>query len=474
MAPERSPQTTPAKNKTAGRKLMSEEKKYLDDQWDDLPIPGSEISWQKMELLLDKEEKRRRVIPFWFWRYAGVGLLLMGVVIGGWFLLYSKNKSTQKADSKQENIQQVNKKQKDVVAANPERRFAPQQKSSHSKEKAFENGTEQNEKVQKDITLQNRTAAIQHVHSKKKDNTDSRNKASQKRKPSIIKDERDDELLTGNDKSQQVIITNNNIVQKQVDSLKEATIKIKKDSIPVKDSISVLPVVATDAKKEGRKKRPAFIWSAGVGLQQSIAFNGQQSSSYNYRGNRSALADHIPSVYLRLQRGKWFAQAEVNYSVPQPVEHFSFSQITRYDAAAFTLNTERFFIQKLYYHQLPFSINYSILPNWSVGAGGMYNLLAGAVTEQELLRRNVLTGAEATTKSLVPVKGYKDSFLYKSTAGILVQTDYQWKRLSVGLRYQKNLQPYIKYTKPSGEILDEKNSALQAILRFQLWKSRAK
>jgi hypothetical protein len=104
-----------------------------------------------------------------------------------------------------------------------------------------------------------------------------------------------------------------------------------------------------------------------------------------------------------------------------------------------------------------------------VGTGAVYNILAGAVTEQEVTSKNVQTGNESVSRSIAPVQGYKDSFLYKTTAGLLFQTDYHWKRFALGLRYTQNLEPFIKYTRPDGTILNERNRVLQAIIRFRLF-----
>ena len=68
------------------------------------------------------------------------------------------------------------------------------------------------------------------------------------------------------------------------------------------------------------------------------------------------------------------------------------------------------------------------------------------------------------------MKGFKDSFLYKTTAGIILQTDYQVKRFSMGLRYTQNFLAFIRYTTPTGEVVEEKNKTLQAILRFRLFE----
>ena len=92
---------------------MSEQLPHNEEQWNDLPVPDGEISWQKMELLLDKE-KKRRVIPFWLWRYAAVGLLFIGLAVGGWLWLSSENKTKQSHTSATQNTDK-NEKRKDAV-----------------------------------------------------------------------------------------------------------------------------------------------------------------------------------------------------------------------------------------------------------------------------------------------------------------------------------------------------------------------
>src|SRR5829696_6414967 len=73
---------------------MSENLHPHDEQWDDLPLPNEEEAWQKMKLLLDKEDKHRRVLPFWFWRYGLLGLLFVGTATGGYFILNQSRKQT--------------------------------------------------------------------------------------------------------------------------------------------------------------------------------------------------------------------------------------------------------------------------------------------------------------------------------------------------------------------------------------------
>ena len=87
-------------------------------------------------------------------------------------------------------------------------------------------------------------------------------------------------------------------------------------------------------------------------------------------------------------------------------------------------SVERLVVQKLYYHQLPVSLNYDVLPQWSIGAGGVYNIFSGAVTQREVSNKYASTGIVDVSKQTEPVKGYTGCFFYKTTAGLLLQTDY--------------------------------------------------
>ena len=450
---------------------MKDDKPYIDEQWNDLPLPDADKAWQRMELLLDEDKKRRRVLPFWAW--GGLGLLLTGMAIGGWFWL--QGGSAEDATAQQELSKQVTPSTTTTDKGRsftgvPDKNEPSTVQDQVTTEKIESDEPEKTERLTNHpVTInperKNTTASIvakkKDVRGLKKKASPQGRKAAKETTPSETtpqqtptKTHTETAVLPGNDQPKEI----------------QKTVLQPKDSLAKKDTAvkAAEPVAATEPQKK-KEKKSAFAFSAGIGLQQAIALKNQQSASVNYNGKRSTVSDLIPSVYFRLQKGAWFAQAEFQYAVPQPVEQFSFSQKTTYDVAALNVNVERFNLRKLYYHQLPISINYHIMPNWSVGAGAMYNILAGAVTEQEVQSLNVQTGLEATTRSLAPVSGYNDSFLYKTTAGILVQTDYHWKRFSLGMRFTQNLEPFITYTRPDGTVSDEKNKVLQAILRFRLF-----
>lgn len=451
---------------------MSEEKRYNDEQWDDLPLPDGELAWQKMELLLDKD-KKRRVVPFWFWRYAGLGLILIGLSVGAWFMWgktednSQSNLVTQK-DSSRTTSKQITKT--DKISSSPS---APEEPSAKEK-KGIPVTNDQPLQTTTSLKTGESKEPIVAKKAPRKQTQTSQIDRTTKRADRTSNREPDTKTFADKPEKKQASSPTLPVTgpkQSLIDSTKIASVPVT-DSTAKKDTVATKaaePMASNEKKKDSGTKRNPFVFTAGVGLQQAIAFGGQESSIYNYKGKQNSLSDRIPSVYLRLQKGKWFAQAEFQYAVPQPVKQVSFSQKTRYDVASFNLNTEQLTIRKLYYHQLPVSVNYFVLPNWSVGTGAMYSILAGAVTEQEVASKNVQTGTESVARSIAPVEGYKDSFLYKSTAGILFQTDYHWKRFSLGLRYTQNLEPFIKYTRPDGAVLNEKNRLLQAILRFRLF-----
>jgi hypothetical protein len=183
------------------------------------------------------------------------------------------------------------------------------------------------------------------------------------------------------------------------------------------------------------------------------------------------LSDYIPSVYVRLEKKeKWFAQAEFRYGAPQQLGDLSYSRLTKFDMKDIEVTTYR--VKKTYYHQLPFSFNYYLLPNLSVGAGGIYNRFHGAVTEKEIKTTNVQTQVEKLSREIVNIKHFNDSFFYKTQVHVLLQANYHWRRFDFGFRFTKDVQPYIKYTKPDGQVNIEKNQTFQAMVRYRLWQSK--
>ncbi len=451
---------------------MSDQLPYNNNQWNDVPVPDSDLAWQKMELLLEKKKKRR--IAWWFWPTAIA--LIAGLLIGGGLWIYggndheppANNKITHLTDKKVspvDSIITIIHTQRPRTITDDKQNSTTRLLSTNKKDQATimvmkERGVTDSldKKTGKKTSLQHHFKKGQPVEIMK-------GKQVRHYKASV----KEDDII------ERSILIQSNTGNKQKPRAKTDNTSLQKDTAAIKDSSKTLLLKPApgDSSSKKTKKEKAPVLSAGIGLPQYITLAGQQASPYNYNGNKNFFTDHLPSLYVRWQHNKWYAQAEVAYIVAQPVRKFFFSETTQIDSAANTSHTERFSVQKLYYHQLALNINRVILPKWSVGVGGMYNLLAGSVRAKQTTDKKINTGEETMVEKIEPVMGSRDSLLVrnKSVVGVLLQTDYQWKRFTIGLRYTKSLQPYIRYYTLVNE-RKEKNQTLEATLRFRLWKGR--
>jgi hypothetical protein len=208
-------------------------------------------------------------------------------------------------------------------------------------------------------------------------------------------------------------------------------------------------------------------------LQQQIPLAGQTAAPYNYYGRRGSISDYVPSVYLRLHReNKWFIQGEFRYGAPQSVKELAYEENSVTDTSGTRITITTLILKKTFYHQLPLSFNYQILPGLTIGAGGIYSRFYRAVIEEEVKQKNNQT-VTVLNKEIIPVFR-NDSLQYFTSSQIhfLAQATYQWKKFSFGLTYTKGLQPFIRYTDPNGILLEEKNHSLQFAIKYRFWKSR--
>ncbi len=456
---------------------------------EDIPLPDQEKAWQLMKEKLE-EDKKRRLLPPVILNCAGWGALFLLLIAGAWFI-FKKDSTGTKAENTYV--------KKDLITPAPASPYQPQHPGKNPsavtpvepltatpglEEVPAENKPVISSEDEGDHFVEkDRVSKHNKQTSKSSNNTKNKNTFIQKRNQvtgttKSGKERRKEELnqVTRVDKKE------------ESDQYKSETgpLKSRKDSLPARetekkvkelaDSTVDKDTVAVDSpevlKKTKEQKERTFVFSAGLGLQQQIPFNGQSSVPYNYYGRKSSLYDYIPSVYARFEKkDKWFVMGEFRFGAPQSLKEFSFSRQTKFDTISNRLTTTTMKLKKTYYHQLPLSFNYYLKPGWSVGAGAIYSRFYGAVTEREVNNFDVQTQTATVTKQIARVQHFTDSFLYKTQLHFLLQTDVQWKRFNLGLRYTKDLQPYIKYTQPDGRINEEKNASFQLILRYRLWDS---
>jgi len=235
--------------------------------------------------------------------------------------------------------------------------------------------------------------------------------------------------------------------------------------------------VPTDStgKEKSKKKDPAAVpnfFSTGIGLHQQLPVNGQTFTPYNASGRKGTLADYIPSVYFRFHHGdRWFLQTGFRYGAPQYNKEFAY-EITK----DFATNTDTVqVLKKTYYHQLPLTFHYKLLPGLTLGAGIVWNRFSSAVSREQIIKpRTAPTGQDTLLSETIVKARPNDSVFSKSYFQATTELQYKWKRFSIGAAYSFGLQPYIQFTLPGGTHQKERNSSLQVFLRYELWKSQKK
>lgn len=258
--------------------------------------------------------------------------------------------------------------------------------------------------------------------------------------------------------------------QTATDSLTAQAKKTANNTIAKKDTTVKKQIPPASPAEEKKQKEKQWMLAAGLSVYQPIALNGESAVPYNKYGRKGSLTDYIPSAQLRLYRNKrWFIHTEYRYGAPQSVEPFNYKQEIR-DSAQMVWRTI-YQLKKTYYHQVPFSFNYYILPGLSVGAGVIYNRFTGAVANRDVFRSG--GGTVDTLISSGIIRDRDEKRFVKNHFQWSAETQYQWKRFFIGARYSKDINPYIKFTDIStGAPVEKKAEAFNIFLRYDLWRKK--
>ncbi len=266
-------------------------------------------------------------------------------------------------------------------------------------------------------------------------------------------------------------VTNDILSKNDVSKLRDTLIN-NSDSL-VKTEIKNNNDSAIEKTTTNSSDKRQIYFAAGIGLYQQLPVSGQKLVPYNSLGRKGNLADYIPSVYFRMYKDRrWFIQSEFRYGAPQNTKEIIYKQQKQIDTFTQTTITTATKVKKTYYHQLPLSFNYIILPGLSVGGGVTWNKFSSAVLDNEFKVTNNVTQQDSIKVNTVSYSRKADSNFVTSYFQALFETQYEWKRLSIGARYSFGLEPYIKFQLPGGQKQEEKNSSLQIFIRYNLWESR--
>lgn len=470
----------------------------LSQQLNDLPLPDENIAWEDMKRRLEKDDDNG-IIPIWL-RGCGLWGLLLLVLVGiGWWLLRqpkNENKKEQVIIQQQTGLRKKKDEKKDstrLVIGKPGEQSNEDRVSTDKNDDI--DSVQINKQIKKNkhnksdteilVTAAKRKInKIEEPHSKQRtsratDKIGGNKKIIDKDVVRVApgsevktKNNNPDEVMKKNDTG---VITNDSSAVTPADTRNTDT-----TTAALKDSIrKIIPgeTVQEKISKKDSSKQKSVSFSAGIAVHQLLPVDGQKLTPYNSQGRKGSLSDYIPSIFFRMYKNdKWFIQSEFRYGAPQSTKEIIYQQIIIPDSSQYT-TTLSSRLKKTFYHQLPLTFNYYIRSNWSLGAGIVWNMFSSAVYEQELVRRNNLTAQDSSiSKSIQRERPNFDSAsaFSKNYLQTVIETQYQWKRFSLGARYSFGLQPYLKFTLPGGTEQNERNRSLQVFLRYELWKSKAK
>jgi hypothetical protein len=247
------------------------------------------------------------------------------------------------------------------------------------------------------------------------------------------------------------------------------------DSVSHKDSIAIKPLAkvvkdssATAKKKDEKNKKKKAYFAAGLGEQQNINLNCNCAYPTNTATNAGSIKDFLPAPYLRFYSvKKWFLQAAFKYAAPQHIGDFMY----RSDLSG--LIDTSYVLRDVYYHQIPISFNYTVLPNWSVGVGVVYNIYSSEVRQEDISKKNYGLSDSLISSTVIKDKKDSNSLFLSNYFQALLETEYQWKHFSIGVNYTMALQPFAKYSDPfSGQPATKSNNSLNVFIRYELWRTK--
>jgi len=460
----------------------------LQQQLNDLPLPDENLAWADMKRRLEKDDDDGAIV---WWRRGCFlwGLLLLVLIGGGWFLLKPQRWLNKKAEVTQVKERKNERDQKQIredSSINDSNEKSEQEKKNNKPEKqllidssVLIPGKKDQFKINKAEEKLQPGKIKRPAISVKKTNPDKPNKTNAipsrtrtNKNTTLVKPDKDP-LISKDisaDSSQSIAIPE---PIKKIDSIQKAN----RDSTRLAKQTDALKKIEEEKKKEDKNKiiRP-ILFSAGIGLHQQLPIAGQKLTPYNSLGRKGSLADYIPSIYIKMEKEKkWFLQFEIRYGAPQYTKEFTYRQEADTGLVqGFTLyNSSN--LKKTYYHQLPLSFNYYVLPNWSVGAGLQLNKFYGLVSEKVKSVKNNLTQQDSVFSKVIITETIDSAIEFKKSYLLgVTETQYQWKRFLIGVKYTFGLQSYIQFQLPGQSPRQERSHAVQVFLRYQLWKAKEK
>lgn len=483
---------------------MNKQKPYeteLANKLQEVPLPDIELAWNDMEERLGNK-KKRRFIPFFLFK-TGIAIGLVAAVSGVAIWMHNEtdnnkqqsfNKQTQSklsaAKTSEKHLHSSTTStltvSKNAADKQEQQIISAQQKNNDGNNviaSIKDNNILQKNSVHLKTTVAQKKALTPSILYQQKSNT---KKLLKQKNDNVFETsiantvDAENSIKLNQVHQDDITVADSNqfsksYMQSSIGLEKESTAKdtlttvlnSAKDSSIVTSQTLAKPADSLKPKSANKKIR----LSAGLAFYQQIPVDGQVSAAYNFNGNNTVLTGYIPALHLRMHFKKWFAEAGFRFAAPLWTNQQEYFRKTVYLNTTKTVVTNSLQLKKIYYHQLPVSVNYQLNNQFSIGTGLSWNYLYSNVTERTTTTQNILTGTYTSETSIAATKRFTDSFFYSNHVNLMLQAEYRYKRFGFMLRYSKGLQPYMQFVNAAGEMQQLSQQSLEFIFNIRLWKN---
>jgi hypothetical protein len=423
--------------------------------------PYSPESWQAMEALLDAELPNQKKNSSRRWILTIILLLLLIGICNGPGINrlnnFSANKNTPTPLINEDSTQVYSDKDDHHQSINPVT-------NKTSRRIVKENNPGQHDFISPD------KKQISNDHGKEKPGLKAQ---QQKTDAETVSAFPDSNLLSRN--SPETVNADTANIKKSTDSIKNKISVVKKPNKVMPD-LKPKKEINNDSIEDAR----GFVLA--LGLNQFFVIGNQDKTNYNSNGTNGNLSDYIPVPVGRYYFHKWFyVQAEAQFNTPQYTKTLLIGQTEKNSSIQPAIQSV--FVKKLFYFNMPLSVHYSPVKNLFIGAGLQFSLLTNGVgliqdTHTFLgLPPNIVNPSDtafisASVQNIKSDSSYKE--LKTSEWRFLVDVNYQWNRLTLGLRYNQAFSDFVNVRISTVNITQAHNSSLQLYIRYMIWDKRKK
>jgi hypothetical protein len=238
------------------------------------------------------------------------------------------------------------------------------------------------------------------------------------------------------------------------------------------------PPAPEKSKRPRGKDSTRILWAAGLQDSKSFPVGAQQALPFNANLKKDLWFDYVPTPYFQYYVSRKLGfQAALQFNSPQYTESVSIYKAPDSGPPGLYARDTVVVVKKLYYFNVPLTVYYSPFRNFFLGAGIQFSNLRNGVAFQNNVSHYTGTGTgqpdSVLGSKVVALKDNRPAYnnLRKTEWRALFETDYYWKRLTLGLQYQQALGQYL-YKPVDGSTGSDRNSSFNLYLRYNLLERR--